>query len=185
MSSFETLYNIFKRLVSKLSKQERDVKKLLPVLEKVNGFREAVSGLSDEELKNKTQEFKNRIAQGSTLDDVLPEAFAVFREATFRVLGEKRKLEGTQLVFPNRRKAYKTGEIPFMAHFDVQVMGAIVLHQGKIAEMRTGEGKTQVAAMAAYLNALTGKGVHVITVNDYLARRDSEWMGRIYTLSRD
>ena len=181
MSSFETLYNIFKRLVSKLSKQERDVKKLLPVLEKVNGFRDAVSGLSDEELKNKTLEFKDRLSKGSALDDVLPEAFAVFREATFRVLGEKRKLEGTQLVFPNRKKAYKTGEIPFMAHFDVQVMGAIVLHQGKISEMRTGEGKTQVAAMSAYLNALTGKGVHVITVNDYLAKRDSEWMGKIYT----
>ena len=180
MSSFETLYNIFKRLASKLSKQERDVKKLLPVLEKVNSFRDTVSGLSDEELKNKTLEFKDRLSKGSALDDVLPEAFAVFREATFRVLGEKRKLEGTQLVFPNRKKAYKTGEIPFMAHFDVQVMGAIVLHQGKISEMRTGEGKTQVAAMSAYLNALTGKGVHVITVNDYLAKRDSEWMGKIY-----
>jgi preprotein translocase, SecA subunit len=175
------MYNIFKRLLSHLSKQERDVKKLLPVLEKVNTFRDAVGGLSDEALKNKTEEFKNRLAQGGTLDDVLPEAFAVFREATFRVLGEKRTLDGAQLVFPNRKRAYKTGVIHFMAHFDVQVMGAIVLHQGKISEMRTGEGKTQVAAMSAYLNALTGKGVHVITVNDYLAKRDSEWMGRIYT----
>ena len=181
MSILATLYNVFKRILSKLSKQERDVKKLLPVLEKVNSFGEAAGGLSDEGLKNKTQEFKTRLAQGEALDDVLPEAFAIFREATYRVLGEKRTLEGTQLVFPNRKRAYKTGEIHFMAHFDVQVMGAIVLHQGKISEMRTGEGKTQVAAMSAYLNALTGKGVHVITVNDYLAKRDSEWMGKIYT----
>ena len=181
MSILATLYNVFKRILSKLSKQERDVKKLLPVLEKVNSFGEAAGGLSDEGLKNKTQEFKTRLAQGEALDDVLPEAFAIFREATYRVLGEKRTLEGTQLVFPNRKRAYKTGEIHFMAHFDVQIMGAIVLHQGKISEMRTGEGKTQVAAMSAYLNALTGKGVHVITVNDYLAKRDSEWMGKIYT----
>ena len=175
------MYGVIKGLIAKLSKQERDVKKLIPVLEKVNAFRESISGLTDDGLKNKTQEFKDRLAKGETLDDVLPEAYAVFREATHRVLGEKRTIDGTQLVFPNRKRSYKTGPIPFMAHFDVQVMGAIVLHQGKISEMRTGEGKTQVAAMAAYCNALAGKGVHVITVNDYLAKRDSEWMGKIYT----
>lgn len=152
------------------SKQEKDVRKLQPILDRVNGYRESVQGLSDEQLKAKTAEFKERLAAGETLDDLLPEAFAVVRETTHRVLGEGKTVTDSA-----------TGEqIPFMAHFDVQVMGAIVLHQGKIAEMKTGEGKTQVAAMAAYLNALSGKGVHVITVNDYLARRDSEWMGRIF-----
>jgi preprotein translocase subunit SecA len=153
------------------SKQERDIRKIKPVLDSVNSFRAATAALSDDELKKKTEEFRQRLASGQTLDSVLPEAFSVFREATFRILGERRRI-----IDPFINK-----EIQFMAHFDVQVIGAIVLHQGKIAEMRTGEGKTQVAAMSAYLNALTGKGVHVITVNDYLARRDSEWMGRIYT----
>ncbi|NLG17751.1 MAG: preprotein translocase subunit SecA [Fibrobacter sp.] len=152
------------------SKQDRDVKKIRPILERVNSLRSEMQALSDEDLKNKTNEFRKRLREGETLDDILPEAFAAIREATFRVLGEKRMIMDP---FLNK-------EIPFMAHFDVQVMGAIVLHQGKIAEMKTGEGKTQVAAMAAYLNALSGKGVHVITVNDYLARRDSEWMGRIF-----
>ena len=152
------------------SKQERDLRKLRPILDKVNSFREKIVALGDEAMKAKTAEFKQRLAGGATLGDVLPEAFAVFREATFRVLGERRTV-----LDPFTRK-----EISFMAHFDVQIIGAIVLHQGKIAEMRTGEGKTQVAAMAAYLNALDGKGVHVITVNDYLARRDSEWMGKIF-----
>jgi len=152
------------------SKQERDVKRLIPILESVNGFRAATAALSDDELKAKTAEFRERIAEGETLDDLLPEAYAVVREATHRVLGERKTVTDSA-----------TGaQIPFMAHFDVQVMGAIVLHQGKISEMKTGEGKTQVAAMAAYLNALSGKGVHVITVNDYLARRDSEWMGKIF-----
>lgn len=147
-------------------KQDRDAKKLLPVLERVNSQAVITQALSNEELAAKTAEFRERILVGETLDDLLPEAFAVVREATHRVLGEGRKV--TDQV---------TGkEISFMAHFDVQVLGAIILHQGKIAEMKTGEGKTQVAAMGAYLNALTGKGVHVITVNDYLARRDSEWM---------
>jgi preprotein translocase subunit SecA len=147
------------------------MKKLRPIAAKANSFREAMGKLSEAELQGKTAEFRKRLAEGGTLDDIMPEAFAVFREATFRVLGEKR------MVFDPFVKA----DIPFMAHFDVQVMGAGVLHEGKIAEMKTGEGKTQVAAMAAYLNALAGKGVHVITVNDYLAKRDSEWMGRIYT----
>jgi preprotein translocase subunit SecA len=152
------------------SKQDRDVKKLKPILERVNSFGDMARSLDDDGLCAKTAEFRNRLAAGETLDDILPEAFAVVREATHRVLGERRMVTDP----------YLQKEIPFMAHFDVQVMGAIALHQGKISEMRTGEGKTQVAAMAAYLNALGSKGVHVITVNDYLARRDSEWMGRIF-----
>jgi len=152
------------------SKQERDIKKIQPVLEKVKSYYEQIHLLSDEDLRKKTDEFRERLRSGETLDDILPEAFAVVREATHRVLGESKMVHDT----------YLNTDIPFMAHFDVQVMGAIVLHQGKIAEMKTGEGKTQVAAMAAYLNALPGKGVHVITVNDYLARRDSEWMGKIF-----
>ncbi|HAJ80616.1 MAG TPA: hypothetical protein DCO75_12695, partial [Fibrobacteres bacterium] len=180
MSFYTFFSNVFKRLLAKMSKQERDVKKLLPVLALVNGFKDSIRGLSDEELKNKTQEFKDRLAKGESLDDILPEAFSVFREATHRVLGERRTTESEHTVFNNRKKIFKKETIQFMAHFDVQVIGAIVLHQGKIAEMRTGEGKTQVAVMAAYLNALSGKGVHVITVNDYLAKRDSEWMGRIF-----
>ncbi|MCU0610103.1 MAG: preprotein translocase subunit SecA, partial [Chitinispirillaceae bacterium] len=152
------------------SKQDRDLRLIRPLLEKVNSFREQTAALTDEALQKKTPEFRERVVAGETLDDLLPEAFSVLREATFRVLGEKRMIDDPE-----------TGKrIPFMAHFDVQVLGAIVLHQGKIAEMRTGEGKTQVAAMSAYLNALDGNGVHVITVNDYLARRDSEWMGRIF-----
>ncbi|MBN1602442.1 MAG: preprotein translocase subunit SecA [Chitinispirillaceae bacterium] len=152
------------------SKQDRDVKKLQPILKLVNSCGDTIRALDDDGLRSKTMEFRKRLAAGETLDDILPEAFAVVREATHRVLGERR------MVFDQ----YLQKEIPFMAHFDVQVMGAIALHQGKISEMRTGEGKTQVAAMAAYLNALSGKGVHVITVNDYLARRDSEWMGKIF-----
>ncbi len=152
------------------SKQEKDVRKLKPILEKVNTLAPEMRQLSDEQLQAKTDEFRNRIQKGETLDDLLPEAFAVVREATHRVLGERRMVTDP----------FTKEEIPFMAHFDVQVIAAIVLHQGKIAEMKTGEGKTQVAVMPAYLNALSGKGVHVITVNDYLARRDSEWMGKIF-----
>jgi preprotein translocase subunit SecA len=152
------------------SKQERDIKRLKPILERVNRAGADVRALGDNELTQKTAEFRNRLKAGETLDDLLPEAYAVLREATHRVLGERRTVVDQS-----------TGkEIQFMAHFDVQVMGAIILHQGKIAEMKTGEGKTQVAAMAAYLNALSGNGVHVITVNDYLSRRDSEWMGKIF-----
>ena len=114
-----------------------------------------MQGLSDEEIQGKTIEFKKRIAEGETLDDILPEAFAVCREASMRSLG--------------------------MKHFRVQLIGGIVLHQGRIAEMKTGEGKTLVATLAAYLNALEGKGVHVVTVNDYLAKRDMEWMGKLYS----
>jgi preprotein translocase subunit SecA len=153
------------------SKQDRDVKKLRPIVDMVNSHMDAVRALTDEQLRAKTDEFKDRLKNGATLDDILPEAFSVVREATHRVLGERRT------VFDPVFKK----DIPFMFHFDVQVMGAITLHQGKIAEMKTGEGKTQVALMSAYLNALSGKGVHVVTVNDYLAKRDSEWMGRIHS----
>ncbi|MGD9202528.1 MAG: preprotein translocase subunit SecA, partial [Chitinispirillia bacterium] len=152
------------------SKQEKDYKKLQPVLKKINSLSEDMRKFSDEQLQNKTEEFRYRLKNGETLDDILPEAFAVVREATYRVLGEGKIVEDP----------VTKAKIPFMAHFDVQIIAGIVLHQGKIAEMRTGEGKTQVGVLPGYLNALTGKGVHVITVNDYLARRDSEWMGRIY-----
>src|SRR5436189_5581981 len=136
------------------SKSEREIKKIQPVVAEINSLEARVSGLSDSELQAKTPDFKQRIANGASLDDILPEAFAVAREASKRVLN--------------------------MRHFDVQLIGGYALHQGKIAEMKTGEGKTLVATLPGYLNALYGKGVHVITVNDYLARRDSEWMGRLY-----
>ena len=133
---------------------KKDIKKLDKQVAQINGFTDAVAKLSDDQLRAKTDEFKSRLAGGETLNDILPEAYAVVREASSRVLG--------------------------MRHFDVQLMGGIVLHQGRIAEMKTGEGKTLVATLPVYLNALTGKGVHVITVNDYLATRDSEQMGQLY-----
>ena len=152
------------------SKQERDLHKLKPILIMVNAHRDKMRGLSDDQLRATTDELRDRLEKGETLEALLPEAFATANEATHRVLGERRMV-----------KDPLTGEeIPFMAHFDVQIMAGVVLHQGKIAEMKTGEGKTQVAVLAAYLNAIGGKGVHVITVNDYLAGRDSEWMGRIF-----
>ncbi len=137
-----------------LDDNAREVKKLNKVVDYINSLEPEVAKLSDEELQAKTPEFKERLANGESLDDILPEAFAVVREASKRVLN--------------------------MRHFDVQLIGGMVLHSGRIAEMRTGEGKTLVATAPAYLNALAGNGVHVITVNDYLARRDSEWMGRLY-----
>jgi len=136
------------------SKNERELKKLQPLVEQINSLEGEIQALSDAELKAQTARFKERLANGEALDDLLPEAFAVVREASRRTLD--------------------------MRHFDAQLIGGIVLHQGKIAEMKTGEGKTLVATLPAYLNSLTGKGVHVITVNDYLARRDTEWMGQIY-----
>ncbi len=136
------------------TKNEKDIKALMPVLEKVNSFSDWASKLSDDEFPVVTQSFKNRLSGGETLDSLLPEAFALAREASFRVLGER--------------------------HYDVQILGAVVLHQGKILEMKTGEGKTLTCVPAAYLNALEGKGVHVITVNDYLAQRDAQWMGPVY-----
>ncbi|MDP3697761.1 MAG: preprotein translocase subunit SecA [Candidatus Taylorbacteria bacterium] len=133
---------------------ERYIKSLEPIVEKINDLEKEFQGFNDEQLKAKTDEFKKRLSEGETLDDILPEAFAAVREASKRTLGQR--------------------------HFDVQLMGGIVLHQGKIAEMRTGEGKTLVATLPAYLNALTGKGVHIVSVNDYLVRRDTAWMGQIY-----
>jgi preprotein translocase subunit SecA len=136
------------------TQNERDLKRLRPMVTAINSKEPEIQALSDEQLRGKTAEFRQRLAAGETLEDLLPEAFAVVREAGRRVLN--------------------------MRHFDVQLIGGIVLHRGRIAEMKTGEGKTLVATLPAYLNALEGKGVHVVTVNDYLARRDSEWMGRLY-----
>ncbi|HHW31639.1 MAG TPA: preprotein translocase subunit SecA [Clostridiaceae bacterium] len=136
------------------SYSDREIKKIIPIVDRIEALEESVKALSDDQLRGKTGEFKDRLAKGETLDDILPEAFAVVREASRRVLG--------------------------MRHFRVQLIGGIVLHQGRIAEMKTGEGKTLVATLPVYLNALEGKGVHVVTVNDYLATRDSEWMGKIY-----
>ena len=144
--------SIFNKIFKSYS--EKEVKRVMPIVEKINGLEEEISKLTDVELRAKTDEFKKELKNGKTLDDILPEAFAVVREASKRVLG--------------------------MRHFDVQLIGGIILHQGRIAEMKTGEGKTLVATLPVYLNALEGKGVHVITVNDYLAKRDSEWMGKLY-----
>ena len=136
------------------SKNERELKRIQPLVERINALEPAVQAMSDNELKAKTAKFRERTDRGESLDELLPEAFAAVREASMRTLK--------------------------MRHFDVQLIGGIVLHEGKIAEMKTGEGKTLVATLPAYLNALTGKGVHIVTVNDYLARRDTEWMGHIY-----
>src|SRR6266550_4609970 len=136
------------------TQNDRELKRLRPIVAEVNAFEPAIQRLADEQLRGKTAEFRKRLAAGETLDDLLPEVFAVVREAGRRVLN--------------------------MRHFDVQLIGGAVLHKGKIAEMKTGEGKTLVATLPAYLNALEGKGVHIVTVNDYLARRDSEWMGKIF-----
>ena len=132
----------------------KEVRKVEKIVDRIEAYDEDMQKLTDDELKGKTREFKERLAEGETLDDLLPEAFAVCREGAWRAVG--------------------------MKHFRVQLIGGVVLHQGRIAEMKTGEGKTLVATLAAYLNALTGKGVHVVTVNDYLASRDAEWMGKIY-----
>ena len=144
--------NMFSKVFG--TRSQREVKRIMPLVEKIESLRPDMQKLSDEELRGKTREFKKRLEEGETLDDLLPEAFAVVREAGKRVLG--------------------------MEHFRVQLIGGIILHQGRIAEMRTGEGKTLVATLPAYLNALEGKGVHIVTVNDYLAKRDSEEMGQIH-----
>lgn len=137
------------------NRNDRNLKKLRKPLAKINGLEDDYEKLSDDELKAKTEEFKQRHQQGESLDDLMPEAFAAVREASKRTLG--------------------------MRHFDVQLIGGMVLHNGKIGEMRTGEGKTLVATLPVYLNAISGKGVHVITVNDYLAKRDAEWMAPVYS----
>ena len=144
--------SVFRKIFKTYS--EKEVKRVTPIVDKINSLEEEISKLTDSELRAKTDYFKEQLKNGKTLDDILPEAFAVVREASKRVLG--------------------------MRHFDVQLIGGIILHQGRIAEMKTGEGKTLVATLPVYLNALEGKGVHVITVNDYLAKRDSEWMGKLY-----
>src|SRR3954462_12504451 len=136
------------------TQNDRELKRLRPIVAEVNALEPSIQALTDAQLRDKTAEFRQRVANGETLDDLLPEAFAVVREAGRRVLN--------------------------MRHFDVQLIGGMVLHKGTIAEMKTGEGKTLVATLPCYLNALAGKGVHVVTVNDYLARRDAEWMGRIH-----
>ena len=145
MSIFETIFG---------THSEKEIKRITPLVDKIVALDESMQALSDDELKAKTDEFKKRLADGETLDDLLVDAFAVVREAAFRVLG--------------------------MKHYPVQIMGGILLHQGRIPEMRTGEGKTLVSTLPAYLNALEGKGVHIVTVNDYLAKRDAEWMGQIH-----
>ena len=133
---------------------ENELKRIYPIADYIESLEPKMQELSDEELRGKTQEFKERLANGETLDDILPEAYAAVREASVRAIG--------------------------LRHFRVQLIGGIILHQGRISEMRTGEGKTLVSTLPAYLNALEGKGVHIVTVNDYLAQRDSEWMGRIH-----
>lgn len=143
-------------LVSKIfgTHSERELKRIEPIVNKIESLRPEMQSLTDEELRGKTEEFKKRLQNGETLDDLLPEAYAVVRE------GAKRSLN--------------------MEHYRVQLIGGIILHQGRIAEMRTGEGKTLVSTLPAYLNALEGKGVHIVTVNDYLAHRDAEWMGQVH-----
>ena len=146
-----------KRLFEKVfgTYSDREIKKLDKTVEQIEALESKYAKLTDEQLKSRTEEFRERLQKGETLDDILPEAFATVREVAHRVLD--------------------------MKHFRVQLYGGIILHQGRIAEMRTGEGKTLVATLPVYLNALEGKGVHVVTVNDYLAKRDQEWMGKIYT----
>ena len=143
---------LFESIFGSVNKKE--LKKIEPIIKKIESYDKEMQQLSDDELKHKTVEFKERLKNGETLDDILPEAFAVVREASYRVLG--------------------------MKQYRVQLIGGVVLHQGRIAEMKTGEGKTLVATLPAYLNALSGKGVHVVTVNDYLAKRDKEWMGKVH-----
>ena len=133
---------------------QRELKSIYPIADKIEALEDEYRQLTDEQLQAKTPEFKQRLQQGETLDDILPEAFAAVREAADRVLG--------------------------LRPYRVQLIGGIVLHQGRIAEMKTGEGKTLVATLPAYLNALSGNGVHIVTVNDYLAKRDSEWMGKVH-----
>ena len=144
------------KLVEKIfgTHSQRELKLIMPIVDKIESLRPTMQALSDEELRAKTKEYKERYANGESLDDLLPEAFATVREAAKRVLD--------------------------MEHYRVQLIGGIILHQGRIAEMRTGEGKTLVSTLPAYLNALTGEGVHIVTVNDYLAHRDAEWMGKVH-----
>jgi preprotein translocase subunit SecA len=147
---------MIKYFVNKIfgTRNERELKKLNPIIDKINSLEKTIKALSDEDLRNQTNLFREQLKSGKREDDILPKAFAVVREASVRTLG--------------------------MRHFDVQLLGGIILHQGRIAEMKTGEGKTLVATLAGYLNAISGKGVHIVTVNDYLATRDSGWMGEVF-----
>ena len=147
---------MFARIIAKIlgTNNARQLKRIDPLIKQINALEPQIKALSDEQLCNKTNEFREQLSRGKKLDDILPEAFAVVRETSFRQLGQR--------------------------HFDVQLIGGIVLHQGKISEMRTGEGKTLTATLPLYLNALEGKGAHLVTVNDYLARRDAEWMSPIF-----
>ena len=147
------MLNVVKKVFG--TENDRKLKKLRPIVSKINALEPQFVALSDKQLKAKTGEFKQRLADGETLDDLMVEAFATVREAAKRTLGQR--------------------------HYDVQLIGGVTLHRGEIAEMRTGEGKTLVSTLAAYLNALNGEGVHIVTVNDYLAKRDAEWMGRVYS----
>jgi len=146
------LGNLFKKILG--TKNEREIKRLDETVDRINAFEPSISSLTDSALRQKTDEFRSALSAGKTIDDILPEAFAVVREASKRTTG--------------------------LRHYDVQLIGGMILHEGTIAEMKTGEGKTLVATLPVYLNALPGQGVHVVTVNDYLARRDSQWMGQIY-----
>src|ERR671938_756645 len=146
------MLTVLKRLLG--DSHQREIKRMSPLVERINGLEPEYQALSNEQLRDKTTEFRGRYLAGESLDSLLPEAFAAVREAGKRTLGQR--------------------------HYDVQLIGGMALHAGKIAEMRTGEGKTLVATLAAYLNALPGTGVHVVTVNDYLARRDAEWMSPLY-----
>ena len=143
-------------IISKIfgTHSQHEVKRIIPIVNKIEALAPEFEKLTDDELKAKTPEFKERLEKGETLDDLLPEAYATVREAATRVLG--------------------------MRHYRVQLIGGVILHQGRITEMRTGEGKTLVSTLPAYLNALEGKGVHIVTVNDYLAKRDAEWMGQVH-----
>ncbi len=156
---------ILKKIIG--TKNERELKRLRPLVERINSLEEELHGLSEDELRGKTEEFRQRLREGATTDDIMCEAFAVVKNACRRLVGREIEVSGHVMQWD-------------MVPFDVQLVGAIVLHQGKIAEMATGEGKTLVATMPAYLNALTGKNVHIVTVNDYLARRDAQWMGTVY-----
>ncbi|HED09682.1 MAG TPA: DEAD/DEAH box helicase, partial [Caldithrix abyssi] len=158
------IQTVFKKIFG--SKNDREVSKLSLVVDEINEFYEQFQSLSEEQLKAKTDEFRQRLQDGETTDDILPEAFAVVKEACRRLKGQSWKVAGREQTWD-------------MVPFDVQLVGGIVLHQGKIAEMATGEGKTLVATLPLYLNALEGKGAHLVTVNDYLALRDSEWMGHV------
>ncbi len=161
------------KLIEKLFKPKatRDFKRQQPILDEVNRRAEEYAAFTPEQFRAKTDEFRGRLAAGETTDDLLPEAFGLVKEACRALVGTTADVVGIPTTWD-------------MVPYDVQLVGGIVLHQGKIAEMATGEGKTLVATMPLYLNALAGKGVHLVTVNDYLARRDAEWMGRVFELPR-